>query len=309
MFKIGNVEVASDVVLGPMAGVTDLPFRVICREFGCELAYSEMISSKAMHYSDKKTAKLLEKGYNETYYAVQIFGSEPDIMAECAQKVENLHIADIIDINMGCPAPKVANNGDGSALMKNPELASEIIKSVTQAVNLPVTVKFRKGWDNDSVNAVSFAQMAEKSGVKAITIHGRTRAQYYSGNADWDIIRDVKKAVSVPVIGNGDVFTRDDVLKIKDYTGCDGVMVARGTLGNPFIFSNEVPDKETVIKTALRHLELIVEHKGEYVGIREARKHMSWYIKGMYNAARYKDAICAACTYKEMKNIMLNILS
>ena len=309
MLKIGDVEVASGIVLGPMAGVTDLPFRVICREFGCELAYSEMISSKAMHYSDKKTAKLLEKGYNEDLYSVQIFGSEPDTMAECAQKVEAMNIADIIDINMGCPAPKVANNGDGSALMKNPELAYEIIKTVSETVSVPVTVKFRKGWDHDSVNAVPFAEMAEKAGAKAITVHGRTRAQYYSGQADWDIIRDVKNAVSVPVIGNGDVFCRDDISRIKDYTGCDGVMIARGALGNPFIFSKEIPDKETIIKTALRHLELIVECKGEYVGIREARKHMSWYIKGMYNAARFKDAICAACSYDEMKKIMINILS
>ena len=308
MFKIGNVLVTSDIVLGPMAGVTDLPFRVICRELGCELAYSEMVSSKAMHYSDKKTAKLLEKGYNENKYAVQIFGSEPDIMAECAKKVEDLHIADIIDINMGCPAPKVANNGDGSALMKNPDLAYEIIKTVVQTIKLPVTVKFRKGWDNSSINAVSFAQMAERAGVSALTVHGRTRAQYYSGEADWDIIKDVKKAVSVPVIGNGDVFTKTDVLRMKEHTNCDGVMIARGALGNPFIFSNDNIDSEIIIDIALRHLKLIVEHKGEYVGIREARKHMSWYIKGMYNAAKFKNAICAANTYEEMKNIMNNIL-
>ena len=309
MLKIGNVSVASGVVLGPMAGVTDLPFREICKEFGCGMTYSEMVSSKAMHFNDKKSLSLLNKGKSEVPFVVQIFGSDPYTMAECASKIEKMQIADIIDINMGCPVPKVVNNGDGSALMKNLPLAYEIIKSVVDAVNLPVTVKFRKGWDHNSVNAVEFALNAEKAGVSAIAVHGRTRSDFYTGNADWDIIKEVKNAVSVPVIGNGDVFQYSDIERMKEYTNGDGVMIARGALGNPFIFSGQSHTEKDVIKTALNHLDKLVEFKGEYVAVREARKHMSWYIKGMHNAAKYKNQICMSDSSEKIRCILNNIIS
>ncbi len=305
MLKIGNVEVTPGYVLGPMAGVTDMPFRKLCKRFGCGLTYSEMISTKALHYNDKKTHRLLEKDECETPFAVQIFGSEPDIMAEAAVKIENMGICDIIDINMGCPAPKIAGNGDGCALMKNEPLAFDIIKEVSGAVKLPVTVKFRMGWDADSVNAVSFAVNAEKAGASAVSVHGRTRTQYYSGSADWNIIREVKRAVNIPVIGNGDVLSTEDAERMKEQTGCDGVMIARGALGNPFIFSGRKPDKDEVLETAREHLDMLISFKGEYVGIREARKHISWYVKGMYGAARVKDLINSS----ETKEQMLEILS
>lgn len=302
MLKIGNVALPSDVILGPMAGVTDLPFRRLCAEFGCKVTTSEMISSKAMHFQDKKTLVLLEKHDIEQFFIVQIFGSEPDIMSECAKRIESMGIADIIDINIGCPAPKIVNNGDGSALMKNPMLASQIIQAVVKSVRVPVTVKFRSGWDKTTINAVEFAKMAEQSGVSAVTVHGRTRDEFYSGVADWNIIRNVKESVKIPVIASGDIFSRESISDVKKFTKCDGVMVARGALGNPFIFSDRIYSKDEILDTALRHLSYIVECKGEVQGIKEARKHMCWYIKGMYGAAHTKLLINTSETRKQMEN-------
>ena len=307
MFKIGNVEIPSATALGPMAGVTDASFRSICRKFGCGFTYSEMVSAKALYYNDQKTVKLILPSEDEHPYAVQIFGSDPEIMAYGAKKVQEMNVCRIIDINMGCPVPKVAGNGDGSALMKNPSLAGEIVRAVSDAVDIPVTVKIRKGWDEENVNAVEFAEVLEKNGAKAIAVHGRTREQYYSGTADWDIIKKVKDAVSIPVIGNGDVFYYEDVEKMIDYTGCDGVMIARGALGNPFIFSGMKPTAEQIIDTALYHMERIVEHKGEYIGIREARKHMSWYIKGFHGAAKAKNAVNSSESADEIRYILENL--
>ena len=302
MLKIRNVALPSDIILGPMAGVTDLPFRRLCIEFGCKTTTSEMISSKAMHFQDKKTLVLLQKHNSEQFFIVQIFGSDPLIMAECAKRVEDMGIANIIDINMGCPAPKIVNNGDGSALMKNPVLASEIIQAVVKSVSVPVTVKFRSGWDKTSINAVEFAKMAENSGASAVTIHGRTRDEFYSGAADWNIIKNVKQTVNIPVIASGDILSRDSIADVKSLTGCDGVMIARGALGNPFIFSDKNYSKDEILDTALRHLSYIIECKGEMQGIKEARKHMCWYIKGMYGAAHTKLMINTSETKKQMEN-------
>ena len=307
MLKIKDIVMPSDIILGPMAGVTDLPFRRLCREFGCKITTSEMISSKAMHFQDKKTLILLEKHKTETPFIVQIFGSEPTIMAECAKRIENMGIADIIDINMGCPAPKIVNNGDGSALMKNISLSSEIISSVVNAISLPVTVKFRSGWDLNSINATDFAVMAEKSGASAITVHGRTRDQFYSGKAEWNIIKLVKDNVNIPVIASGDIFTKEDISLVKMQTLCDGVMVARGALGNPFVFSDKSYTKDEILDTAVRHLDYIVENKGEYKGVKEARKHMCWYIKGMHGAAHTKLLINNSETKKQMENALNSI--
>lgn len=306
MLKIGNKTLASDILLGPMAGVTDLPFRKICREFGCKTTTSEMISAKAMHYQDKKTLVLLEKEADESPFIVQIFGSEPLIMAESAKRIEDMGIADIIDINMGCPAPKIVHNGDGCALMRNEMLASEIIRAVSETVALPVTVKFRSGWDAQNINCLSFAKMAEESGAAAITVHGRTRDAFYSGEADWDIIAQVKQRVHIPVIASGDIFSREAILKVRDKTKCDGVMVARGALGNPFVFSEtkEEFDKNAVLDTAIRHLSYIVACKGAYIGVREARKHMCWYIKGMHGAAQAKVRINSCESQTEMENAL-----
>lgn len=300
MLKIGNVTLPSDIILGPMAGVTDLPFRRICREFGCMVTTSEMISSKAMHFNDKKTLILLEKHDSEDPFIVQIFGSDPDIMGECAKRVESMGIATVIDINMGCPAPKIVNNGDGCALMKNETLASKIISSVVNAVDLPVTVKFRSGWDENNINASSFAKMAEESGASAITVHGRTREAFYSGKADWDIVKKIKDNSKIPVIVSGDIFSKESISYAKKYIGCDGFMVARGSLGNPFIFSDKVYSQNEILDTAIRHLLYIVEYKGEYVGVKEARKHMCWYIKGMYGAAQTKVAVNSSETTEQM---------
>ncbi len=307
MFKIDDVVIPTSAVLGPMAGVTDASFRSICRKFGCGFTYSEMVSAKALYYNDKKTEQLIFPQENESPYAVQIFGSDPEIMALAAKKISDMKVCRIIDINMGCPVPKVAGNGDGSALMKTPGLAGEIVRAVSEAVDIPVTVKIRKGWDDSSVNAVEMAGVLEENGAKAITVHGRTREQYYTGKADWDIIRDVKNNVSVPVIGNGDVFEFEDIERMLDYTGCNAVMIARGALGNPFIFSGERPGVDKIIDTALCHMESIVRHKGEYIGIREARKHISWYIKGLYGAAKAKNDVNCSESVEQIYEILENL--
>ena len=300
MLEIGNVLLPSDLILGPMAGVTDLSFRRICRELGCKVTTSEMISAKALHYQDKKTLTLLEKHSTEVPFIVQIFGSDSYIMAESAKKIEDMQIADILDINMGCPAPKIVNNGDGSALMKDEKLASEIISSVAKAVKMPVTVKFRAGWDKQNINAVSFALMAEESGASAVTVHGRTREEYYSGKADWNIIKEVKQAINIPLIASGDIFTKTAIENVRNETNCDGVMIARGALGNPFIFSKREFSKDEILDTAIRHILYITDAKGEHRGIKEARKHICWYIKGMYGATKIKLAVNSSETKEQM---------
>lgn len=303
MLKIGEINVTPDIVLGPMAGVTDLPFRIECTKQGAGLVYSEMVSAKALFYDDKKTKLLLQTNEQENM-AVQIFGSEPEIMAYAAKKIQDMNITKIIDINMGCPAPKIVNNGDGCALMKNIKLAEDIIKATVSAVSLPVTVKFRKGWDKEHINAVEFAQMAENAGAKAITVHGRTRSEFYSGKADWEIIKSVKSKVKIPVIGNGDVKNLADADEMKKVTGCDGVMISRGALGNPFVFSKEVHSRNVLIDTAINHYNALIAYKGEYVGVREARKHLAWYVKGMRGASRIKDIINTCEDPKEILEIL-----
>ena len=313
--KIGNVELDSPVALAPMAGVTDLPFRILCREQGCGLMCTEMVSAKALLYKNRNTKPLLETKPEERPVAVQLFGSDPEIMSEMALMLEEGPY-DIIDVNMGCPVPKIVNNGEGSALMKNPKLAGEILSAMTRKLKKPVTVKFRKGFNDESVNAVEFAKMAEQSGAAAVAVHGRTREQFYSGKADWDIIRQVKEAVSIPVIGNGDIFTHQDAGRMMEETGCDGVMVARGAKGNPWIFSRidhylktgEVLPKqgpEEVKQMILRHAELLVAFKGEYTAMREMRKHVSWYTAGYPHSAALRNEINLVETMEELTELVL----
>lgn len=299
--RIGNTVLENNVILAPMAGVTDLPFRVLCREQGAGCVVTEMVSAKAVLYNNKNTRELLQIDPAERPAAVQLFGSEPDIMAEIAARLEEGPY-DYIDVNMGCPVPKIVNNGEGSALMKNPERAKEVLTAMVKAVKKPVTVKFRKGFNDLSVNAVEFAKMAESCGVAAVAVHGRTREQYYSGKADWDIIRQVKEAVRIPVIGNGDIFTPEDAGRMLKETGCDGIMVARGAKGNPWLFgrinhyldTGEVlpgPSMAEIKAMILRHGRMLVQFKGEGGAMREMRGHMAWYTKGMPHSATLRNEI------------------
>ena len=308
---IGTVEIPGKLILAPMAGVTDLAFRQICREHGAAMTVSEMVSTKALHFGDKKTPALLKMGEGEHPCAAQIFGSDPETMAEGAKTAAEISGCDIIDINMGCPAPKIAGNGDGSALMKNPELAGRIVEAVKRAVDLPVTVKFRKGWDANSVNCVEFAKICEAAGADLLTVHGRTRAQQYEGKADWDAIAAVKAAVKVPVVANGDVFEPEDVPRILAHTGADFVMIGRGSLGDPWIFERANALLETGIvplrpafaeriDTAVRQIELAAADKSERVALLEARKHVNWYMKGARGAKPYKARISALTTLEEL---------
>ena len=308
--KIGNVQLDNEVFLSPMAGVTDLPFRLICKEKGCGMLYTEMINAKALCYDDENTKKMLKIEEKEHPIAVQIFGSDPEFMGKAAV-ILNEYSNEILDINMGCPAPKVIKNGDGSALMRNPKLAAEVLTSVVKNSNKPVTLKIRKGWDDDSVNAVEIAKIAEECGISALAIHGRTREQFYSGKADWDIIAEIKQVISIPVIGNGDVFEVQDAVNMLEKTKCDAIMIGRGAQGNPWIFkrinhymkTGEIlsePTLEEKITTAIKHMNLAVGEHGEYVAVREMRKHIGWYLKGLKNSARYRDQINKITDYKEV---------
>ena len=293
--KVGDVILQGNLILAPMAGVTDLPFRLLCKEQGADLVYTEMISAKGIYYKNKNTEKLWEIDEQEHPAALQLFGSEPELMADMAEKIEARNF-DILDINMGCPVPKVVNNGEGSALMKNPELAGKIVKAVSGRIKKPVTVKFRKGFNDSMVNAVDFAKRMEENGALAIAVHGRTREEYYSGKADWEIIARVKEAVTIPVFASGDIFTVQDAVRCEKETSCDGLMLARGARGNPWLFHQiktyqqtgvleEKPDLEEVIQMILRHARMQAAFKGEYLGSREMRKHVAWYIAGYKNSA------------------------
>lgn len=308
--KIGKVELESNILLAPMAGVTDKAFRMIVKPFGPALMYTEMVSGKGLFYKSKKTADLLTADESEKPVAVQIFGHDADIMAEIANSALEYGAA-VMDINMGCPAPKIVNNGDGCALMKSPETAAKVISAVCRAVDVPVTVKFRAGWDDKSINAAEFAKIAEQSGASAVTVHGRTREQFYSGTADLDIIKAVKAAVKIPVIGNGDIIGGGSAAHMLEYTDCDGIMVGRAAEGNPWIFKEisaylkdgtvlPPPDLDERREVALKHLGLLVEFKGEHRGVLEGRKHMAWYFKGVSGGAVLRTALNKAQKYDEM---------
>lgn len=296
-----------------MAGVSDLPFRLICREYGADIVYSEMISAKGIHYKDKKTNLLLQTDEREQPMIVQIFGCEPEIMAEAAAYIEEKGFSRL-DINMGCPTPKIVSNGDGSALMRNLPLARSVIRSVVKGCHIPVSVKMRSGWDGKSKNAVALARIAEEEGAAAVTIHGRTREDFYSGTADWNIIREVKQAVTIPVIGNGDITSAESALQMFEETGCDSIMIGRGAEGNPFLFRaireamegkpQTLVSAEEKRETLRRHIELLVKIKGEHIGILEARKHIAWYVKGLPNAGKLKTKAFSASSLEEMLEII-----
>jgi len=317
--KIGNIEIRGKLALAPLAGVSDLPFRTICREQGAALCYTEMVSAKALCYQDGKTKTLLMTDEGDHPLGVQIFGSDPATMGEGAAKAAEISGADFVDINMGCPVGKIVNNGEGSALMRTPELAREIIESVRRNVKLPVTVKFRKGWDSGSVNAVEFAQMAEAAGVSVITVHGRTRSQMYTGRADWDIIRQVKEAVKVPVIANGDIFEPKDAVRILERTGADMGLIARGSFGDPFLFQQAnallngepMPEKPPLgerVKVALRQIEMAIAQKGEKIGCLEARKHLAWYLHGVPHGGEMRQMVNTIAVKDDIYRVVEEIL-
>lgn len=308
--QIGNVTLPNNLILAPMAGVTDLPFRLICKEQGAGLLCMEMVSAKAIYYNNKNTEELMAIDERELPVSLQLFGSDPDIISEMAKRIEEKPFA-ILDINMGCPVPKVVNNHEGSALMKNPKLVEEIVTKTVKAIKKPVTIKIRKGFDDKNINAVEIAKIAEASGAAAVAVHGRTREQYYSGKADWEIIAKVKDAVSIPVIGNGDIVDGVSAKKMLDETGCDGLMIGRGVQGNPWIFREIAayleqgivlprPDQNEMKEVILKHAKMQLECKGEYTGIREMRKHISWYTKGMPNSARLRNEINNIETFEQL---------
>lgn len=305
---------AFPVILAPMAGITDTAFRLLCREQGCDAVVTEMVSAKALYYGNKNTEPLLQFEEKEKPVGIQLFGSDPELMGAMAHKIEDRGYA-FVDVNMGCPVPKIVNNHEGSALMRQPELAGRIVREIKKAVSLPVTVKFRLGFDGEHKNAVEFARILEENGVDALAVHGRTREQYYSGKADWEMIRQVKESVSVPVIANGDVYSGADALAIREATGCDGIMVGRGSQGNPWIF-REIkaalagepvpprPSEDEVVEMLLRQAALCVRYKGEYTGIREMRKHTAWYTTGMCGASKLRNAVNQVTTIGEMEALL-----
>ncbi len=312
--KIGNVTLPNRLFLAPMAGVTDLPFRLLCRESGCGMTCTEMVSAKAILYNNRNTWELLKTGDTEHPVAVQLFGSDPEIVSSMAQRIEDGPF-DIIDLNMGCPVPKVVNNGEGSALMKDPRLVEKLLGMLVSRVKKPVTVKFRKGFDDHHVNAVEIAKIAESCGVAAVAVHGRTREQYYSGHADWDVIRQVKEAVQIPVIGNGDIFTPMDAKRMLEETGCDGLMIARGARGNPWIFNRinryletgellPEPDARTVAQMILRHARMQIELKGESIGMKEMRKHIAWYTAGLRHSAAIRRESNLVETFAQLEALL-----
>ncbi len=301
MLKIGNVELKNNLILAPMAGVTDLPFRLLCKQQGAGLLCMEMVSAKAIYYNNKNTEALMEIHEEECPISLQLFGSDPYIMSEIAKRIEARPFS-ILDINMGCPVPKVVNNKEGSALMKDPKLVREIVTQTVKAIKKPVTVKIRKGFDENTINAVEIAKIIEDSGAAAIAVHGRTREQYYSGKADWDIIRQVKDNVSIPIIGNGDVIDPQSALKLSAETGCDGIMIGRGVRGNPWLFYQineylergilmEAPTIKQIKEMIIEHAKLQIKYKGDYIGIREMRKHTAWYTTGCPQSARLRSRV------------------
>ncbi|MGO5052865.1 tRNA dihydrouridine synthase DusB [Lachnospiraceae bacterium LCP25S3_G4] len=315
---IGNVTLDNPYILAPMAGVTDLPFRLLCKEQGAGLLCMEMVSAKAIQFKNRNTQSLLRIHPEEQPVSLQIFGSDPDVMSEIAKEIEELPF-DILDINMGCPVPKIVRNGEGSALMKDPKLVEKIVSKTVRAIQKPVTVKIRKGFDDSCINAVEIAKIIEQAGGAAVAVHGRTREQYYAGKADWDIIRRVKEAVQIPVIGNGDVTSPKKALEMRRETGCDGIMIGRGAQGNPWIFSEllaydstgtliERPSKEEIRETMLRHAKLQIEWKGDYLGIREMRKHVAWYTTGLPHAANLRNQINQVESYEELQELLTSLL-
>ncbi len=313
--KIGNVTLENNVILAPMAGVSDLPFRLLCKEQGAGLVCMEMVSAKAIYYNNKNTEQLLSIHPEEGPVSLQLFGSEPKLMGEMARRIAERSF-EILDINMGCPVPKVVNNGEGSALMKDPKLAGQIISEMVRAVKKPVTVKLRLGFDSAHINVLELAKVAEDNGAAAVAVHGRTREQYYSGKADWEMISRVKEALSIPVIGNGDIFSPEDALRMIRQTGCDGVMIARGARGNPWIFRQTLaclsgervpgkPSQEERVEMILRHARMQVAYKGEYTGIREMRKHVAWYTAGIPHSAQLRREVNKVETMEQLERLFL----
>lgn len=318
--KIGNIELKNNVFLAPLAGFTDLPFRLICKEQGAGLVFTEMVSAKGMYYNDEKTHILTTTHENERPVAMQIFGSDPKIMSTIVEeKLNQREDIAIIDINMGCPAPKIVKNNDGCALMRNPNLVEKILKAIVKVSNKPITIKIRKGYDDDNINGVEIAKIAESCGVSGLTIHARTREMFYSGLADWDYIKKVKEELSIPVIGNGDIFRPEDAINMLEHTGCDGLLIGRGSMGNPWIFKrilnlidgkpDKEPSMEEIIHLCIRHLDMACEYKGERVGINEMRKHISYYLKGLKKSSEIRNLINKENSREKIKEILLEYLS